>query len=306
MGVGSIRGRGGTVFAVHLLASCGGADPGAGLDLWMRVPGAQLVRGDWPSDTGGPAVTFLDLRSPTIVAGRAGAPVAGRSEVDALAVHVGLEGDAGRWIVPVGLPDPAVAGELDWQASMDFSRDLPPGETVLLVAAVDSEGRAGGVRRGNLLATDGTPAGELVVSLEWDTQADVDLLVTDPGGVQIGPKDINSYEPPEPGEPPDPPDAWEQGGLLDLDSNSDCVLDGIRRENAVWAHTPPPGTYVVHVAMTRPCGEVRASFRVVVNVREDDAPDGGAPDREIARAEGVLYEIDSRIPGGLRVLEFER
>ena len=133
-----------------------------------------------------------------------------------------------------------------------------------------------------------------MISLEWDTQADLDLLVTDPLGVQIGPKNLNSYEPPPPGEPPDPPDAWREGGILGLDSNSGCVLDGVRRENAVWVQPPPPGRYVVQVAMTQPCGQVRASFRVVART----------PDGEIARAEGVLYEIDARIPGGLRALEF--
>lgn len=280
--------------ALITLASCGGADPDLGLDLWMRVPGAQLVRDEVPPASGGPDVTFVDLRTQVVVPGQAGTPVAGRVEGAAMAIHVGLAGDAGHWIVPVGLPDPAVAQELDWQARMDFARELPPGAVTLQVVAVDEAERAGPVARGELQAEDGVPTGELVVSLEWDTQADVDLLVTDPEGIQIGPKDINSYEPPPPGEPPDPPDAWQQGGILDLDSNSGCVIDGIRRENAVWTQPPPSGHYVVHVALTRPCGEERASFRVTVR----------SVDEEIARAEGVLYAIDARFAGGVRALEF--
>jgi len=71
----------------------------------------------------------------------------------------------------------------------------------------------------------GPPAGALVVSLEWDTEADLDLHVVTPDGVEIWAGNINSYQAPPPGTPVDPA-AWQAGGILDLDSNAGCVIDG--------------------------------------------------------------------------------
>ena len=42
------------------------------------------------------------------------------------------------------------------------------------------------------------------MSLAWDSEADLDLHVVDPAGVEIWARNINSYQSPSVGTPPDP------------------------------------------------------------------------------------------------------
>ena len=201
----------------------------------------------------------------------------------------------------MGLEDASVPGELDWDTRLDFSLGLPLGDQVVQVQAMNGASHAGARADVKLLAVTGAPEGELVVALAWDAQSDVDLHVVDPAGVDVNPKNINSYSAPPPGEPPDPPGAWQVGGRMDFDSNAACVLDGKRRENAVWETAPPPGKYYVLVNLFDLCGQTRASYRIDVLYK-------GVP---LGTAQGVLYESDARKQPpdgeapGLYVTEFD-
>jgi hypothetical protein len=291
------------VVFVVALAACGGADPGRGLELRLRVEGAQLVRaGELPPTAGGPAVTAIDTRFSAVRVGEGGRTIAGRAAGGAYAVNLWLEGEPAYWVRPIGLPDPAVAGELEWAAVIAIAPSMPAGPFTLWVQAVDGDGRPGGPAAIRLTAIDPTPAGELVIALEWDRDADLDLFVTDPDGNTVGGDNPNTYRPPLPGEPPAPADAWMAGGILDVDSNADCLIDGLRREHVVWTRSPPVGRYVVRVGMFAPCGQAAASFRV-------RALRGGAL---VAEGGGTLYALDARSApsktepsGALEVLGFD-
>ena len=124
-----------------------------------------------------------------------------------------------------------------------------------------------------------------MVSLRWDTNADLDLHVVDPQGIEIWARNINSYQPPPPGQPEDP-EAWRRGGILDHDSNAGCLIDGRRRENVVWAEAPPPGQYIVRVDPASLCGEPAARFVVEVHKQGVSA----------ARASGIL--VEEQVRGG--------
>lgn len=270
---------------VALFAACSGASPDRGYDLRLRVPGAQLVRAPLPTDNGGPKLTLVDLRDTQVGAGDTGNPIFGRAAGGTFAINVTFDGDPAYWVVPVGLPDDVNPGENQFRVVIDYARSLPPGPIRVLLQAVDGQGRPGPVSVARLLVLPTIPDGELVFSLEWDAEVDADLLVLDPSGVLIGPKDISSSVPPAPGAPlPNTQDASVVGvGQLDQDSNANCVIDGRRRENIVWTSAPPRGRYTVYVALASTCGLSRSAFRVKVSF--------GGRER---RFTDVLYASDGR------------
>jgi hypothetical protein len=84
--------------------------------------------------------------------------------------------------------------------------------------------------------------GALVISLDWDTQADLDLHVQLPSDGDGGVNEIWSRKPSglqtTPGTTATVDDG-KQAGYLDYDSNSMCVIDGRRsRERDLSDHGP--------------------------------------------------------------------
>jgi hypothetical protein len=96
--------------------------------------------------------------------------------------------------------------------------------------------------------------GVVQVSISWNSDADVDLYVIEPGGAEIYYGD----------------DVSPNGGRLDLDSNAGCSDDNIRNENITYADSAPGGTYTVKVNHWADCGV--ASTDYVVTVRRQNQP----------------------------------
>jgi len=283
---------------VALLGSCARRAADEGRDAQLQVAGAQFVREPLPPDGPGPGVRNVSI-SPIVRPGATGRRCAGEVEPAATGVALSLAGDVGYWVLPAGLPDVAAPGFPTFAAEVGFARTLAEGERTLLVRAVDGDGRFGATLARALTVAADRPQGKLVVSLAWGNAADLDLHVVDPAGVEIFHRDIHSHVPPPPGSPPEPPGASHDGGILDFDSNAQCVLDGQRAENVVWADDPPRGRYLVRVGTSSLCGEVNARWRVTV------ALDG----QVVAGAEGVSTDADLRFPakrgGGVLAVEFD-
>ena len=272
--------------ALATLSACDSASSDLGLDAWMRVAGAQFVSGAPPADSAGPEVVAIDLSSNQIHAGQIDKPLSAALDPRATAATIGLAGDRGYWIVPAGLPEVQAPDYPTFHVALSFASDLAAGDYALDVRAADVDGRLGPPTTLPLSATgEPVPAGALVVSLRWDTEADLDLHVVDPAGVEIYKRNINSYEPPPPGQAPDPT-AFQKGAVLDLDSNAACVIDGRRRENVIWKDTAPPGHYVVRVDTFSLCGEASASWKI-------DVRKAGAV---LAHAEGRSGPTDEQAP----------
>jgi len=266
-----------------LVAGCSGTTADTGEDAGMQLAGAQFVRGGMPGEGGGPKVAALTLATTTIRIGTVGKPLAGALEPGSTAALVGLADDRGYWIVAAGVPEVDAPTFPSFRASASFARTLLPGAHDLVVRAVDGAGRVGPARVASLAALDPSiPEGRLVVSLAWDTEADLDLHVVLPDGVEVYSRNINSYQPPS-GQAPDP-DAYQHGATLDADSNAKCVIDGRRRENVVWKDPPAPGHYIVRVDTFSMCGEVIAHWTV------DVVADG----RSLGRAQGTSLPSDTR------------
>jgi hypothetical protein len=294
--------------ALAALAGCTGVTAAPGLDADVRVAGAQFFPGAMPAPTGEARITSVDSPSNTIRAGEINKALAGRLTRDGAAVAFGLVGDAGYWTVPAGVVDSSFPDELDWSARLSFAPDLPDGPRPLAVAAVDGAGRFGPPTLQTLtVAPHSAPlAGtRLVVSLSWDTEADLDLHVVLPGSpsITVWSKHPSSYVPPGPGEPVDP-NAIAAAAALDADSNSQCLIDGRREENVIWhgpTAMPPPGRYAVLVDTFSLCAAPTAHWTVDV-YRDGDAT-------SIAHAEGTVTDADTRgahvASSGVRALTFD-
>lgn len=97
-------------------------------------------------------------------------------------------------------------------------------------------------------------SGDVQVSVSWDVNSDVDLHVVEPGG---GSEEIYYGH-----------DSSATAGVLDLDSNAACQIDGVRNENITWPHGPAPqGTYTVRVDYYDSCTESLTKYTVTVLVK---------------------------------------
>jgi hypothetical protein len=283
-----------------LVSSCStGVKADAGLDAYMQIAGAQFVRGAMPGGSAsGPDVLQIMLVSTNIWPGLQADPIGGVLAPTATAAAIALQGDVGYWIVPAGVPAVATPNDPSYSASAVFSEGIVAGNYTLVVRGVDPSGNFGTPMAQVLVAEDSPtnppPRGDLVVSLTWDTEVNLDLHVVDPTGVEI-------YWGQQSSQPPFQFDQVDGGsyGYLDDDSNANCALDGLRREDAIWPNAPPPGHYVVRVDTGSLCGQAIANWKLAVTL------DG----QEIGHAIGVALEADTRgshgLGAGVLALQFD-
>ena len=273
-----------------VLAGCAdlaSSDPGIGAPL--HIDHAQFRPGGFPAATGGPTVQSIQTLHATVIIGENRETVSATLDANATAAIVGLDGYRGTWIVPSGPPD----FESPQFASLHagFGLDVTPGPVTMVMAAVDAEGRIGEPAQASLVALDAPmPAGKLVVSLQWQGAADLDLHVVDPDGNEAWSGDPNTWK--KPIGPADP-QAWMTGGILDHDGNMSCTRDGSPSEDVVWSEhmgatgpvepIVPPGEYTVRVDARSMCGDASAAWGVTVT----------AAGEIIAKVRGIATPYDA-------------
>jgi hypothetical protein len=260
---------------LYSFAACSGTPSRSGLAEPIRVREGvfhqgSLVGGDAPSQ-----VTAFEYANGIISWEQAGKSLVGRTTADAYAVAIRfLDLGTGSWVVPVGAIDPTANGERIWSLTADFGRDIPPGPQRLQLVPIAENGVAGRETQfeicvlsdlpDNLATCDSSrspPAA--VVSLVWDSEVDLDLVVQTPEGKIVdwrhpstvlatgGRIDSGALKGPT-------------VGILNRNSNADCVIDSIRREDLVWQGTPLPGTWKVYANLFSACGQPAVSFRAAV------------------------------------------
>ncbi len=259
-----------------------------GLDEPLRVESAQFVSGPLPgiaapdasvdAEPGvDPQVTDINVANTAIQQGEEGLPISGHATPDSRTVAMRF-GDLGTgyWVVPVSAPDPTDNNLLTWQLAADFGRDLPPGSHELLFAAIDSSGSSGTQNSISLcidtpvpdnlnVCVPKRPPPAAVLSLSWDTPVNLDLVVQTPSGAFTG---GNTSIASDGGAPSSKTD-----GVIDRDSNANCVIDGIDREDIVWQSTPATGRYHVWVDLFSACHQSSVTFSVSLWLAEG-RPDG--------------------------------
>lgn len=274
--------------------SAGTAAPtGRGEPIVLHGDGAQFHPGDLPVGAAPVKVVTLESGNNTIPQGLANKRLAGNVGKGTWGLGVKLKGyGSGYWVQPVGFPDLISEGELRWDIAFDLSRNAPVGPQVLQFVALDVEGNAGPVYEQDIKITSRIPAGKAVLTLEWDSAADLDLDVTTPSGKVVGGKAITTVPK---GDKVDP--AAPGVGVLDRDSNGSCIDDGFRQEDLVFQTSPEPGLYTARVNMFAGCGAPSARFSLVLRV------DGV----EVKRSEGFLVtQLDANggKGPGLYVMQF--
>jgi hypothetical protein len=271
-------------FAACAAVGCAGASADNGLTARMRLTNAQFVPGALqPSaDATGP-VAGANLLVARFYPGVQNIPLSG-SVANGTSVLLGLADDAGYWIVPAPVHD-VTPGSVDYNYStrLSLSPDTPTGMETLLVRGVDGDGNVGPSQMYKLMVTEPTPPGAMVITLEWDTNADLDLhavVPVDPNfplppGVDLKPsvevwsKAPLALPPSALGYPATDP-AVMGAGHLDFDSNANCVIDGRRREHIIFGNPPPAGDYVVRVDAFSLCGQASAQWKVTVTTPDGD------------------------------------
>ena len=285
-----------------LVAACdpGGVDANLSTRALMSVSGGQFLPGALPAPSpGAPAVADVIARNHSVFPGERGKKLNGHMDPRARAIAMGFAGDIGYWIILAGNPDEIDANLLTFAATIDISSALTVGDHELLVAAVDAGGHFGPAMPVSISVRDTTPQGMLIVTLRWDTEADLDLHVVEPDGTEVWARNINDATPPAPGDPPPDPAYVNGGGILDFDSNSQCQIDGRRQEDVTYAMRVPSGHYLVRVETFSLCAAADANWTV------DVISQGNA----IAHARGESTDADVRLAhgagAGTKAVEFD-
>jgi hypothetical protein len=281
--------------ALAVATGCGGESPQSGLAAKMRVQGAQFVVGGLGREIASPLplVQSVLTANNRLYRGQQNKSVTGSAGPGSYAVLVGLEGDAGHWVVPVSDADQNSPGDFTFGMRVSFSPDLAPGPLSLILRAVARDGSVGPAQVQALTLTADPDPRPLVVTLSWDSEADLDLRVTAPaanGGapVEIGAAKGSNLNPPKSGEPPLTQAQMDAAGRLDFDSNAQCVIDGSRIETVAWTQIPAAGHYVVKVDTFSLCGEAAARWKLTVSL-------GG---QVIDEKFGQSSEVDTRFSHG--------
>jgi len=267
------------------LVGCGDSvSANSGANEPLTVSNGQFFSGSFPSNEGGPAVTSTaGYRTSVIPAGTVAKNFSGNAAEGALSIALAFEGlGSGYWVTPVGPPDQETKGELTWKLICNFAHDLPTGPHNLRFAAANRDGRFGATSLLEVTATPFLPQGHVVASLAWGNDADVDLHLISPSGKELDPKHFSTTAIDEDTMKPLP-----GGGTLDRDSIANCIPDGRRIENVVWAsdatQAPEAGTYTVVAHLFNACGRPATNFVFDLYI------DGQATEHQA----GVLLDIDA-------------
>jgi len=265
------------------ILGCGGEPYASGASEPFQVRGGVFHSGDLPQDAEAttPVVRYASSVGSVVTQGQGNIIYNGLATKDAWSVAVGFLGaGTGYWVVPVDGPDVTQDDDLLFDLVADFTVDVPFGLQTVSFVAID-EDEAPGPRLdttvcirpeaadNNLGACDPAVAPQsAVISLSWDTDVDLDLVVVTPGGKVVSAKAPTTAleEPPIPTSVVNDPTT----GQLSRDSNGNCAIDGIRVESLVFPGDPPAGDYQVYASLHSACGESHVNWRLTLYRRVDN------------------------------------
>lgn len=267
------------LFCALVACSSESAPAQLGVDQPMRVRAAraQFYPGDLPHDVGGPKIVTVDSPNNRVRAGFSGKALSGNASKGASSIGIRFSDlGSGYWTIGAGDLDPITDGEIQWGVAFDVAPDVPVGKHPLSIVAFDQEGHAGPIFTQDFEITSAIPNGHVVFTVQWNSPADLDLVVFTPEGKRVDSKHPTTAFPSDGGVDTADPSL----GVLDRDSNANCLRDGNDQEDLVFTGTPPHGLYQLGATMVNGCGVSSATYRVIVTI------DG----KEVASQSGRLLE----------------
>jgi hypothetical protein len=230
------------------LGSCNKDEDESSVKDYLSVNGATFVSASFPEATTGdnmPVVTSVTGNSSVIEGGSN--PMAVYASVPAAKILVGVEGTKGYY----EYSDATKSTDVIYTLALVLSTNLPGEEFVIIVAIVDDYGNISEIYQLPVSIVE-AGTGQLQVSLSWDQPNDLDLHLVEPNGEEI--YYSNDYS--------------VNGGVLDLDSNPDCYIDGVQNENITYSDesTVETGTYTVRIDLYSAC-LVTARTNYIVTAR---------------------------------------
>jgi hypothetical protein len=259
---------------------CGAsASPESGITALLRASSGQFVAGALVPDTsamGTATISGVAINNTTIYPGELGFSLSGT--VTGATVLVGLKNDVGYWIIPAPIVDVTTTDGFIFTTQLSFSPLLPLGSQTLILRGVTADGTVGPAQLYTLTvaASAPPPTAPLVISLDWDTEADLDLHVVMPNvadstmPIELWNKHPVALPAPGFGVPPPDPTEIANAAYLDFDSNANCVIDGRRQENVIFPTAPPPGDYTVRVDAPSMCGQPDAQWVVTATLTDSN------------------------------------
>lgn len=291
-----------------LLLGCFTTDYNSGTFEPITVRDATFFEGELPEDpdAASPTIAYAAGVNNVVTQGKGNVSYSGLASTEAYSVGVAFPTvGTGYWVVPVEGVDVTQDDDYIFHTVLDFTPEVPYGIQTLSFVAFEEEGYVGPrydtevcilpeSSDGNLAAcTDEVTPQNAVISLSWDTNVDLDLVVVTPEG-----KVVNSKSPTtvvadgkiESEQISDP-----TTGTLSRDSNKNCAIDSIRVESLVFPGEPPAGDYLIYADLFSPCGASYVDYALTLFQRVDEA-DGTHPVEHTALAAGQL--LGSQADGG--------
>lgn len=272
------------------------------------LPDIAVEDGGTPT---GPVVTKIESVSGNALLGQSGKSYIGRATPDGYAVAVGIPAlFEGYWTIPLGSPDPTVNNELDFEMLLDFGRHIPPGNYEIAFVAFDEAGNPGPRTTSTVCIVPDIPDNlnacfptrqppDTIISLDWDTNADLDLVVVTPSGKVVSSKRPTTAVA-DGGMLANPILNDPSTGRLTRDSNAACEIDGARLESLVFTGEPPAGEYTVYASFFNACATntVRFHARLFRSYLNDDGVTYRTEREELGGGQLVAQEAKRGITNG--------
>jgi hypothetical protein len=249
-----------------LVTSCDSEPYDVGLDEPIIAQQAELKQGALPEGSKDAAtIMSLEPNFGVLRPGAVNVSLKGRTTNDAYSVAVRFEDlGSGYWVKSVGSPDPTLPDELSFDFTFQAAYDITPGNHTLVAVAFDSKGRAGPTYSIPVCVVSDLPDNQnacnpknepppAIISLTWDADVDLDLVLEGPGGVRYDRSHRSEFD----------GDTLLWG--LDIDGSSGCLVDGRRRENFVFYELPEEGsTFLAYASFFDACGRSAVRFELTV------------------------------------------
>ncbi|MBE2247486.1 MAG: hypothetical protein IAE67_09530 [Candidatus Competibacteraceae bacterium] len=221
----------------------------------ITMSNAVLRQGNLPSNQGSnaPVINTVNHNSSFIAGGGSPIQVLAVAQTGSLSkIYLGLDGFAGYYEVSI-TQSPAFLNPLIAQSVTDD-------ELTFLISVGDDQGNISETYTFTVTRIN-VGTGKLQVSLTFDQNTDLDLYLVEPDGETIYYGNSSS----------------SSGGMLDLDSNPACWIDGVNNENITYDDQAEieAGTYTVRVNNYADCVGTTVNYSVVVRYNGQIVPTSG-------------------------------